>query len=271
MYSQLPSDLQAKIFQKAPGDVRKCLVATNIAETSLTGKLHSTTRAFLPPTNEVCEGYVFTGVCLSTGGVCLWSRGVSPLVRHPHPVRRSTSGRYASYWNAILLLWKLIFTFAYGWTTIRKYSIRMYTTCLPSSSGGGGGFCPTPLFPGRRPPPPPWMQTPPPDAEPPPLDADTPPCRLSPQVIWPVMHAGKPTLPPVHRQTPVKTLPCPKLRLRTVKIQTSKEFRSCGVIRPLPSSLKSLTLIPWYLRLNVFFFFVLFSGRNSGSGGRGVL
>ena len=22
----------------------------------------------LPPTNEVCEGYVFTGVCLSTGG-----------------------------------------------------------------------------------------------------------------------------------------------------------------------------------------------------------
>ena len=25
---------------------------------------------FLPPANEVCEGYVFTGVCLSTGG-CL--------------------------------------------------------------------------------------------------------------------------------------------------------------------------------------------------------
>ena len=23
---------------------------------------------FLPPANEVCEGYVFTGVCLSTGG-----------------------------------------------------------------------------------------------------------------------------------------------------------------------------------------------------------
>ena len=22
----------------------------------------------LPPANEVCEGYVFTGVCLSTGG-----------------------------------------------------------------------------------------------------------------------------------------------------------------------------------------------------------
>lgn len=39
IYSQLPSDLQAKIFQKAPDGVRKCIVATNIAETSLTGLL----------------------------------------------------------------------------------------------------------------------------------------------------------------------------------------------------------------------------------------
>ena len=38
IYSQLPSDLQAKIFQKAADGVRKCIVATNIAETSLTGK-----------------------------------------------------------------------------------------------------------------------------------------------------------------------------------------------------------------------------------------
>ncbi|XP_076809587.1 pre-mRNA-splicing factor ATP-dependent RNA helicase PRP16-like isoform X1 [Clavelina lepadiformis] len=36
IYSQLPSDLQAKIFQKTPDGVRKCVVATNIAETSLT-------------------------------------------------------------------------------------------------------------------------------------------------------------------------------------------------------------------------------------------
>lgn len=36
IYSQLPSDLQAKIFQRAPGGIRKCVVATNIAETSLT-------------------------------------------------------------------------------------------------------------------------------------------------------------------------------------------------------------------------------------------
>lgn len=36
IYSQLPSDLQAKIFQKAADGIRKCVVATNIAETSLT-------------------------------------------------------------------------------------------------------------------------------------------------------------------------------------------------------------------------------------------
>ena len=36
IYSQLPSDLQAKIFQEAENGVRKCVVSTNIAETSLT-------------------------------------------------------------------------------------------------------------------------------------------------------------------------------------------------------------------------------------------
>ncbi|KAL8052410.1 hypothetical protein ABFX02_05G002500 [Erythranthe guttata] len=36
IYSQLPADLQAKIFQKAEDGERKCIVATNIAETSLT-------------------------------------------------------------------------------------------------------------------------------------------------------------------------------------------------------------------------------------------
>lgn len=36
IYSQLPADLQARIFQKAEEGTRKCVVATNIAETSLT-------------------------------------------------------------------------------------------------------------------------------------------------------------------------------------------------------------------------------------------
>jgi pre-mRNA-splicing factor ATP-dependent RNA helicase DHX38/PRP16 len=36
IYSQLPADLQARIFQRAEDGMRKCIVATNIAETSLT-------------------------------------------------------------------------------------------------------------------------------------------------------------------------------------------------------------------------------------------
>jgi pre-mRNA-splicing factor ATP-dependent RNA helicase DHX38/PRP16 len=36
MYSQLPADLQAKIFEAAPPGIRKCIVSTNVAETSLT-------------------------------------------------------------------------------------------------------------------------------------------------------------------------------------------------------------------------------------------
>ncbi|XP_052872660.1 pre-mRNA-splicing factor ATP-dependent RNA helicase PRP16 [Anopheles cruzii] len=36
IYSQLPSDLQAKIFHRSTDGTRKCVVATNIAETSLT-------------------------------------------------------------------------------------------------------------------------------------------------------------------------------------------------------------------------------------------
>lgn len=36
MYSQLPADLQAKIFDAAPEGTRKCIVSTNVAETSLT-------------------------------------------------------------------------------------------------------------------------------------------------------------------------------------------------------------------------------------------
>jgi pre-mRNA-splicing factor ATP-dependent RNA helicase DHX38/PRP16 len=36
IYSQMPADLQAKIFNAAPNGERKCIIATNIAETSLT-------------------------------------------------------------------------------------------------------------------------------------------------------------------------------------------------------------------------------------------
>ena len=32
--------------------------------------------SLLPPTNEVCEGYVFTGVCLPPGGGCVLQGGI---------------------------------------------------------------------------------------------------------------------------------------------------------------------------------------------------
>ena len=58
----------------------------------------------LPPSNEVCEGYVFTGVCLSTGGVCpiaCWNTH-TPGQTHPwadtpppgrHPMSRYPPGQ----------------------------------------------------------------------------------------------------------------------------------------------------------------------------------
>ena len=75
-----------------------------------------------------CEGYVFTGVCLSTGGVtvgclvrgvpgpggCLvggsasagWGGGWYPTCTEADPPGRDgyCCGRYASYWNAFLFL-----------------------------------------------------------------------------------------------------------------------------------------------------------------------
>ena len=78
---------------------------------------------FLPPAKDVCEGCVFTGVCLSAGGYlphCRMgytpppgpeaepppeTRGRHPPGKPPLAVQsgiRSTSGRYASHWNAFL-------------------------------------------------------------------------------------------------------------------------------------------------------------------------
>ena len=79
----------------------------------------------LPAATKLGQGNIFTGVCLSTGGVCLsacWD--IPPGSRHPPDQTppgadtpseqtppqeadssiRSTSGRYASYWNAFLLV-----------------------------------------------------------------------------------------------------------------------------------------------------------------------
>ena len=77
-------------------------------------KLRIILRSLLPPASEVCEGNVFTGVCLSTGGGSLSRGGLYPggsLDRDETPGQRPqrtlTSGRYASYWNVCLLLIKI--------------------------------------------------------------------------------------------------------------------------------------------------------------------
>ena len=48
-----------------------------VCKSGWTGSLCETGEfSFLPPTNEVCEGYFFTGACLSTGGGHAWQGGM---------------------------------------------------------------------------------------------------------------------------------------------------------------------------------------------------
>ena len=39
LYAALPPEMQARVFAPPPPGVRRCIVATNIAETSVTGAL----------------------------------------------------------------------------------------------------------------------------------------------------------------------------------------------------------------------------------------
>ena len=48
---------------------------------------------YLLPANEVCEGYVFIGVCLSTWAVCLWPAGCLLHTPGRHPLCRHPMGR----------------------------------------------------------------------------------------------------------------------------------------------------------------------------------
>ena len=64
---------------------------------------------YLPPANEVCEVYVFTGVCLSIrrgGGLSrgsLFGGSLSRGVSSQRPLVTVMCRRYTSYWNAFLL------------------------------------------------------------------------------------------------------------------------------------------------------------------------
>ena len=99
--------------------------------------------SFLPPANEVCEGYVFTPVCQS---FCSRGRGVpgpggsgpggSARWRPPSPQDGHCCGRYTSYWNAFLFKWDFtsvlrIFT-AWG-------KVIFSQACVKNSVHRGGG------------------------------------------------------------------------------------------------------------------------------------
>ena len=93
------------IYRKEWNSSSQCGTGDNGTEYG-TGKV-----SLLPPANEICEGYVFTRVCLS---VCPQVGRYAPQVGtpasrySPHPQAtvhagiRSTNGRYASHWNAFL-------------------------------------------------------------------------------------------------------------------------------------------------------------------------
>ena len=81
---------------------------------------------FLPPANEVCEGYVFTDVCLSTGGVCPIACWIpSPPHRHPQtdtPLGRHPLGQTPPWADTPLS--------SACWDTVNKRAVRIPLECI---------------------------------------------------------------------------------------------------------------------------------------------
>ena len=71
---------QSESSSNSSADERTFLLNNELATVTNEVELVPTKRGFngkltfLPPANEVCEGYVFTGVCMSTG-VCIQEEG----------------------------------------------------------------------------------------------------------------------------------------------------------------------------------------------------
>ena len=82
--------------------------------------------SLLPPANEVCEGYVFTGVCLSTGG--LWQ--TPPWADHPPPLgRHPTTGPTIPHWADTPQPDPLPLCSA-CWDTVNKRVVRIPLECI---------------------------------------------------------------------------------------------------------------------------------------------
>ena len=100
-----------------------------------------------------CEGYVFTGVCLSTRrGVCL-SACWDTTHKHPPPEQKPPPqrdghccGRYASYWNAFLFVLNLT---SYSSLKVTCYRLQrscskvMFSQACVKNSVHSGGLSPS--------------------------------------------------------------------------------------------------------------------------------
>ena len=85
----------------------------------------------LPPATKLGQGNIFRSVCQE-----FFSRGGLPhcMLGYPPPPRdqrqaRATSGRYSSYWNAVLLTSKLKSLFRRGIRSQRTLIFEIFTSC----------------------------------------------------------------------------------------------------------------------------------------------
>ena len=87
------------------------------------------TAIYLPPANEVCEGYVFTGVCLSTwgGGMhgFIWWGGMCGFIRGACVVLFGGRAWFYSGGHA----WFFQF-FRIQWDTVNERAVRILLECI---------------------------------------------------------------------------------------------------------------------------------------------
>ena len=88
-------------------------------------------KALLPPANEVCEGYVFTGVCLSTGGGCVVAPGGHAWLLWGGMCGCSRGACVVALGGHAWLLWggHAWDTTRYG-DTVNKWAVRILLECI---------------------------------------------------------------------------------------------------------------------------------------------
>ena len=91
--------------------IKCCTCSSNNDKVEAMDQLHQLKGDLLPPANEVCQGYFFTGVCLSTQGGCVVAPGGVCMVA-PGDVHGCLVGSHAwllwggvhgCYWGACMV------------------------------------------------------------------------------------------------------------------------------------------------------------------------